>query len=208
MSGCRGIHPLGLWGLRQRFANLVAAALWVRSCRVCRAQFDVPGAVSVSPTDQIFDAIGLGDLFGSGHKNVATLWYFWLIIAVVIIFVIVGSFFTYRGFKRWKTVREENRLKFLVKGTAGVQYFDEQTEDWIIDMSKRTGRSVSQCKAAGARHCAGQVVPGKSRELNKAMTMAAHNRKRDLDDLDLEEGSPKAAVPRVGKSETIYEDAL
>jgi hypothetical protein len=43
--------------------------------RAAYAQFDVPGAVSVSPTDQIFDAIGLGALFGSSSgKDVVTLY--------------------------------------------------------------------------------------------------------------------------------------
>ena len=46
-----------------------------------------------------------------------TLWYFWVIIAILAIFVVVAAWFTYRGFKRWSIVREENRLKFLVPGT-------------------------------------------------------------------------------------------
>lgn len=47
----------------------------------------------------------------------------------------------------------------------------------IIDMSKRTGRSVEHCKNAGARHCAGQI--GKSRQIYRAMTFAASTMRRD-----------------------------
>lgn len=146
---------------------------------VCRGQIPgvtVPGSVSVG--GGILDALGIGNPFASdGDKPFVELWYFWVVIAVIIIFVVAGSFFTYRGFKRWRNVREENRLKLVV------QRVDEETEDWIIDMSRRTGRPVDRCLAAGARHCAGQ--PGESRAFNKAMTFAAKTmkRNRDVDDV-------------------------
>lgn len=175
-------------------ASFAALALWAGSSSLlpgaCRAQFNVPGAVSVDPTGSILDSIGLGGLFeGSGDKPVVDLWYFWLIIAIVIIFVAAGSFFTYRGFKRWRNVREENRLKLVV------QHFDELTEDWIIDMSKRTGRPVERCVAAGARHCAGQA--GKSREFDRAMTFAAKTMKRNRDDEDV--GTAATKLPTVAE---------
>ncbi len=149
---------------------------------VCRCQLpEVPGGVNVGDTEAILDALGLENPFGSSDdgKPVVHLWYFWVIIAVVIIFVVTGSFFTYRGFKRWRNVREENRLKLVV------QHIDQETDDWIIDMSKRTGRPVGQCLAAGARHCAGQA--GDSRAFNKAMKFAATTmkRNRDADDVGM-----------------------
>jgi hypothetical protein len=132
---------------------------------------DVPGGVNVGDAESILDALGLENPFGSDDgKPVVDLWYFWVCIAVIAIFVVTGSFFTYRGFKRWRNVREENRLKLVV------QHIDQQTDDWIIDMSKRTGRPVGRCLAAGARHCAGQA--GDSRAFNKAMTFAAQTMKR------------------------------
>ncbi len=114
---------------------LSLVVLYPSSSIFALAQFgDVPGAVSVSPIDptDILDAIGLGGLFGGPKKPVTQLWYFWVCIAAAAIFVAAGLWFTYRGFKRWKSVREENRLKFLVPGAVAVQYFDEQTEDWWV----------------------------------------------------------------------------
>ena len=72
-------------------------------------------------------------------------------------------------------------LHVSAAGAVAVQYFDETTEDWILDMSKRTGRPVDECKAAGARHCAGQTFAGRSREINRAMTFAASTMRRDRD---------------------------
>lgn len=44
-------------------ASLVSLA-WLANFPRSLAQFNVPGAVNVSPTDTILDSIGLGDLFG------------------------------------------------------------------------------------------------------------------------------------------------
>ena len=87
-------------------------------------------------------------------------------------------------------------LHVSAAGAVAVQYFDETTEDWILDMSKRTGRPVNECKAAGARHCAGQTFAGRSREINRAMTFAASTMRRDRD----------LAVPGTDVPTVIVED--
>lgn len=110
-------------------------------------QFDVPGAVQINPQedlfDQIGDALGIGDLFGgSDDKPVVDRWYFWVIIAFVIIFFIVALYFTIRGFRRFRKVRKENQLKSLIPETLEKSYFDAVTEEYVKDVSRRTGRPV------------------------------------------------------------------
>lgn len=139
---------------------LSLVVLYPSSSIFALAQFgDVPGAVSVSPIDptDILDAIGLGDLFGGPKKPVVQLWYFWVCIAAAAIFVAAGAWFTYRGFKRWKSVREENRLKFLVPGAVSVQYFDEQTEDWWV-LASTVARTHAQTLSLALRSFPGLLI--------------------------------------------------
>ena len=130
----------GVVGIGQ--ALLVASLL-----NGCLGQFDVPGAVQINPQedlfDQIGDALGIGGLFGgSDDKPVVDRWYFWVIIAVVIIFFIVALYFTIRGFRRFRKVRKENQLKSLIPETLEKSYFDAVTEEYVKDVSRRTGRPV------------------------------------------------------------------
>jgi hypothetical protein len=159
---------------------------------VSKAQFDVPGAVQVNPVDQILDAIGIGDLFSSNDegKNVVTLWYFWVLIAVAIIFVIVGGYFTYRGCKRWKNVRQENAVKRLVPDAVEKAYFDEATEEYIMDMSLRTGIPIEKVQEHGARHASGGGLSG-AREFGRMMTKQLNLEEGALKQLNLEEGALK-----------------
>ena len=118
---------------------------------------NVPGAVDVNPQndviDKLQDALGLGDLFGGDDDTpIVDKWYFWVIIALVAIFVIVCGYFTVRGYRRYRRVRKENQLRMLIPETAEVVYFDEKTQEYIIEMSRRTGIPAEKIKGAAARH--------------------------------------------------------
>jgi hypothetical protein len=70
----------------------------------------VPGAVQVDPQNQVVDnlleALGI-DVGGADTGPLVDRWYFWLIIAVVILIFIVGLYFTIRGFTRYAKTRRE-----------------------------------------------------------------------------------------------------
>jgi peptidoglycan hydrolase-like protein with peptidoglycan-binding domain len=137
------LFPQGQPNVLYRLATLLLVSLHAG----VNGQFDVPGAVQINPQEDLFntigDALGISGLFGgSDDKPVKDRWYFWVIIAAVIIFVIVGSYFTIRGCRRFRKVRKENQLKSLIPETLEKSYFDAVTEEYVKDVSRRTGRPV------------------------------------------------------------------
>lgn len=71
----------------------------------------VPGAVQVDPqnkvVDKLLDALGISLGIDGSKGPLVNRWYFWLIIAVLILLFIVGLYFTIRGFKRYAKTRRE-----------------------------------------------------------------------------------------------------
>lgn len=72
-----------------------------------RAQ--VPGAVQIDPQNKIVDDLleALGIDSGGDKGPLVDRWYFWLIIAIVILMFIVALYFTVRGFVRYARNRKE-----------------------------------------------------------------------------------------------------
>jgi len=120
------------------------------------AQGSVRGQIDINPQndliDKFNDAIGLSSLFGDSDTPAKDRWYFWVIIALVIIFVIVCGYFTIRGCRRYRRVKKENQLRMLIPETKEVVYFDAETQEYIIEMSRRTGIPAEKIKGAAARH--------------------------------------------------------
>lgn len=141
---------------RRAWLVLATTHILVDVCEV-RGQLTVPGAIQLDPQedviDKLTDALGLSNIFGGDDKTpVVDRWYFWVIIALIAIFVIVCGYFTIRGCRRYRRVKKENQLRMLIPETAEVVYFDEETQEYIIEMSRRTGIPAEKIKADAARH--------------------------------------------------------
>lgn len=160
---------------RARLVVVVVATSMI-SCVVRGQGLNVPGAVDLNPQndliDKLEDALGLSGILGDDDTPVQDRWYFWLIIALIIVFVVVCGYFTVRGFLRYRRVKKENQLKLLIPETPDVVYFDKETQTYIIDMSRRTGIPAKKIKDTAAKHALedfGALPRGKSKDVRETI---------------------------------------
>ena len=148
---------MGDWRGIRLLSTVSVLGLFTQGNRVRGQGIDVPCAVDINPhndlVDKLEDALGLSELFGGENDTpIVDRWYFWLIIALIAIFVIVCGYFTIRGFRRYRRVMKENQLRMLIPETQEVVYFDAETQEYIVEMSRRTGIPAEKIKVAAARH--------------------------------------------------------
>lgn len=95
--------------MQSLFWNDIAIVVGITLLQQKGARAQVPGAVQVDPqneiVDQLLDALGIDT--GGDQGPLVDRWYFWLIIAVVILLFIVALYFTIRGFMRYARNRKE-----------------------------------------------------------------------------------------------------
>ncbi|KAI8110102.1 hypothetical protein M9435_001781 [Picochlorum sp. BPE23] len=120
--------------------NYIVVGLALLHHKGVRAQ--VPGAVQIDPQNDVIDNLldALGIDAGGDQGPLVDRWYFWLIIAVVILLFIVAMYFTIRGFMRHARNRKENQITSMFKQPKFVHYFDTETEEYIKEVGRRTGR--------------------------------------------------------------------